>query len=331
MNVEHMTMNHTHAESSERKAPDLRQVDLNLLVAFDALAEERSVTGAAAKLGITQSAMSHTLKRLRVLFEDPLFVRTRGEFQPTPRAEELVVPLRSSMVDLTHLLSGPSRFDARTSKRIFKFTSPDLLDLLLLPLLYKKLLKQAPQSGLNLVPMPERAADLLETGELDLALLPALLKSDAPFGPSAASHLMQRRVHRDSFRAYVRKGHALATRRSLSLSRFVSLEHLLVSPTGKGPGLVDDYLKEQGLARRVSLRVATHSSALQMLAHSDLILTAPSSLTRLPDFKKRFVSFAVPLPLPEHTLNIVWHPRYTHEPGHRWFRDTIANVMKEWG
>ena len=118
---------------------DLHRIDLNLLVALDALTRERSVTKAAERAGVTQSAMSHTLRRLRELFDDPLLVRGRGGMVLTPRAEALTVPLRSGLVSLARTLAEPEAFDPAHASRTFRIVSPDLFDALVLPTLLQRL------------------------------------------------------------------------------------------------------------------------------------------------------------------------------------------------
>ena len=149
---------------------DLVGVDLNLFVAFDALARERSVTLAARRLGVTQSAMSHTLRRLRELLGDPLLVRGQGGMVLTPRAEALVVPLRSSLVALGRTLTESTQFDPKTAERTFRLATPDLFDVLAIPPLLHRIRKEAPNVDLHVVPVQRRRlADELETGDVDLA------------------------------------------------------------------------------------------------------------------------------------------------------------------
>jgi len=156
--------------SSTHTAAGLHRVDLNLLVALDALTRERSVTKAAERAGVTQSAMSHTLRRLRELFGDPLLVRGRGGMVLTPRAEALAVPLRSGLVSLARTLAEPQPFAPEQASRTFRIVSPDLFDALVLPTLFQRLGQQAPSIDLAVVPMPKRLTDSLETGDVDLAI-----------------------------------------------------------------------------------------------------------------------------------------------------------------
>lgn len=304
----------------------LRGADLNLLVALDALARQKSVTRAAKELGITQSAMSHTLNRIRALLEDEVVHRTSDGMVLTARAEAMVLPLRALLEDASRLLAEPDGFEPETSTRTFRFSAPDLVELLLLPELLQRLGNEAPGIDLAMVPMPARPEEALQTGELDLAILPGLVDSDAPFGPSAAPELQRLLLLRDGFSVFSSKNHPLAKKRRLTLKQLVSSPHLLVSPTGTGPGPLDAFLDKAGEARRVGLRVPSFASALTVLPTSNLLLLGPTSLQRVPS-ASALAQYVPPLDLPEHTVNLVWHPRLSAEPAQRWFRDLIHSTM----
>ena len=321
-----MTWFHT-GMSVTHTADNLHRIDLNLLVALDALARERSVTKAAKRTGVTQSAMSHTLRRLRELFDDPLLVRGRGGMVLTPRAEALAVPLRSGLVSLARTLAEPAAFEPEHASRTFRIVSPDLFDALFLPALLKRLGHQAPSVDLAVVPTPKRLSDSLETGDIDLAIYPVLLDPQ-PFdlGTQVDAELQSRTLFRDSFRCFVRNDHlALTGRRKLTLKTYTRLNHILVSPGGEGPGLVDRILQTQGLKRRIALRVPHFATALEVIAQSDLVLTAPSSLSRC-STASTLASRPAPLDIPEHAITMIWHPRFTEDPAHRWLRDRMIDV-----
>jgi len=311
-------------------ADDLHRIDLNLLVALDALARERNVTKAAERAGVSQSAMSHTLRRLRELFDDPLLVRGRGGMVLTPRAEALAVPLRSGLVSLARTLAEPPAFEPERASRTFRIVSPDLFDALVLPTLLRRLGREAPSVDLAVVPMPKRLSDSLETGDVDLAIYPVLLDPQ-PFelDTQVDAELQSRTLFRDSFRCFVRNDHpALAGRRKLTLNAYTRLNHVLVSPGGDGPGVVDRVLDARGLQRRIALRVPHFATALEVIAQSDLVLTAPSSLSRC-STASTLASRPAPLDIPEHAITMIWHPRFTEDPAHRWLRDVMVDVTAE--
>lgn len=322
---------------------ELAGVDLNLLVAFDALARELNVTRAAQHVGVTQSAMSHALRRLRELFGDPLLVRGRGGMVLTPRADALVVPLRSGLMTIARALASPSTFDPRSARRGFRIASPDLFDVLVIPPLLERIRQEAPGIDIGVLPVDERRlADQLETGEVDTAVVPQV--DDPRFQPRtlSAPGLLRRTLFRDRFvclmradhpvlRGEVHRGHrkpktgkrrSPAQPKTLTLETYAELSHVLCSPPGMGPGLVDELLAECGRERRVALRIPAFHSALMIVARSDLILTAPAGLAKLAD--DSVVALPAPIPLPTHSINLVWHERFTKDPGHEWLRALLA-------
>jgi len=312
----------------------LAGVDLNLLVAFDALARECSVTKAAARVGLTQSAMSHALRRLRDLLDDPLLVRGRGGMVLTARAEALAIPLRSGLVTVHRALSEPPQFDPSTARRAFRMTSPDLFDVLVLPSMLERIRADAP--GVDLTVMTVAAANIaesLQTGELDVAVLPRFHEPDSAPSSSAAG-LVRRTLFRDRLVCLVRADHlALQTprgvrRKKLSLPAYLKLSHAMVSPTGTGGGPVDRALAREGAQRRIGLRLPSFSAALAIVARSDLALTGPAGLARLAPADPEIAVFAPPLPVPEHSIDLVWHERFTNDPGHAWLRDLMAEAAQ---
>lgn len=321
----YIDMNDVHDAS--RAIPDLHTVDLNLLVALDALARERSVTKAAERAGVTQSAMSHTLRRLRELFDDPLLVRGRGGMLLTPRAEALTVPLRSGLVSLARALAEPESFDPSRAQRTFRIVSPDLFDALVLPSLLQRVAQQAPSVDLAVVPTPRRLADSLETGDVDLAIHPVLLDPH-PFdlGVQVDPELQSRTLFRDSFLCFARSKHpSFAAKRRLTIKTYAELDHILVSPGGEGPGVVDRVLHQEGLDRRIALRVPHFATALEVLARSDLVLTAPASLGKCSGAAV-LASRPAPMAIPEHAITMLWHPRFTEDPAQRWLRALMREV-----
>ncbi len=175
--------------------------------------------------------------------------------------------------------------------------------------------------------MPKRLSDSLETGDVDLAIYPVLLDPE-PFdlGTQVDAELQSRTLFRDSFRCFVRSDHpAITGRRKLTLKTFTRLNHILVSPGGEGPGLVDRILHARGLERRIALRVPHFATALEVIAQSDLVLTAPSSLSRC-STASTLASRPAPLEIPEHAITMIWHPRFTEDPAHRWLRELMINV-----
>ena len=180
-----------------------------------------------------------------------------------------------------------------------------------------------------MVPTPARLSEALETGEVDLAIYPVLLDSK-PFdlGEQLDPELQRRTLFRDEFRCFHRAGHPAFEGRRLTLKAFAGLDHILVSPGGEGPGLVDRALAEQGKTRRIALRVPHFATALEVVAGSDLVLTGPLSLAKCPAAVS-LVSRPSPVKVPPHAITMVWHPRFTEDPAHRWLRSLMLDVTAE--
>ncbi|MCH9687397.1 MAG: LysR family transcriptional regulator [Deltaproteobacteria bacterium] len=336
-------MSDSHSGSSAvASAEALHGIDLNLVVAFDALARERSVTRAAHRAGVTQSAMSHTLRKLRELLGDPLLVRGKGGMVLTPRAEALIVPLRSGLVTLSRALLSSQDFEPATVRRGFRIVSPDLFDVLALPGLLERLRRRAPGVDLTMRVLPASHVlhDQLETGDVDIAIVGVPRGAAAEPPSSGAGGIRQRVLLTDGLSCFLRADHpALGKRREdnktgpkakpLSLASYLGLSHALVSPMGEGQGMVDRILANEGLQRRIALRVPHFYSAPAIIARSDLVLTAPTALRSLLPPGTPLVVLPPPLPLPEHAIVMIWHERFSEDPGHRWLRGEIAEVSAE--
>lgn len=328
----HRGMSVIHDLSTYRPAaPErLAGVDLNLLVSLDALLSERHVTRAARRLGVTQSAMSHTLRRLRDLFEDPLLVRAPGGMVPTPRAEALSLTVRTGLATLGVALFEPATFDAATSTRRFRLATPDLFDAVALAPLLQQLGQTAPGVDLTAVSISRGGVwEGLASGELDVAVMPKLdgPNSTAPlWTEDCPEGLQTRTLFRDEFVVFLRQGHpALGADQGIDLERYAAARHLMVSPTGEGHGLVDDLLATAGLSRRVALRIPHFTSAPAIVATSDLVLTGPQALGALMAYLP-CVSVPPPMAIPGHRVVMFWHERMTQDPGHRWLREALAGL-----
>src|SRR5258706_9294120 len=220
--------------------------DLNLLLALDALLSERSVTRASARIGITQSAASHALARLRKLTGDELLVRGKGGMVPTLRSEAMAAPLRRAIEGIRRTLSPPPAFAPKTARlRAFIGTS-DYAELVLLPGVMARLGREAPGVELRVVALRDEPGSDLASGKLDVVLMPPLAGG---VGPS----IRPRQILEERFVCVTRREHPLAKKNALTLSRFAGASHALISPWGMEGGIVDDALARLGLERRVTL------------------------------------------------------------------------------
>jgi DNA-binding transcriptional LysR family regulator len=292
--------------------------DLNLLLALDALLAERNVTRAATRIGLTQSAASHALARLRKLTGDELLVRGRGGMVPTMRAEAMRAPLRRALEDLAGTLSPPPAFDPKTARvRIFIGTS-DYAELVLLPGIMARLAREAPGVELRVLALGGDPFAELSSGKLDLAIMPA--------PADEAPGIRGRRILRDRFVCIARRGHPLADRKSLTIARFVAASHALISPWGMEGGLVDDALARLGLQRRVAVAVPHFLVAPHIVASSDLLLTVAERIAEVLVKPLRLAVLSPPaeLGLTGFTVSTFWHERTHDDPARRWLRDVIV-------
>lgn len=244
---------------------DLHGVDLNLMVAFDALMRERSVTKAGVRVGRTQPAMSAALARLRHLFKDELFIRCVSGLRPTPRAIELAVPISSALGQLKQTLEFTQSFEPSESTVTFTLGVSDHPACVVLPRLLRRLGIAAPGITLRVRALSARdhAVEMLDTGEVDTAV--GVVTATTPRIHTAA-------MFTERFVCVLRHAHPVKTQR-LTLQVFLALHHLLVSPEGDGVGHVDVQLGQLGKKRKIALQLPQMYAAPAILTATDLIST----------------------------------------------------------
>ncbi len=298
---------------------NLAGVDLNLLVALDALLAERHVTRAARRLGLSQPATSHALARLRALLGDPLLVRgAGGALVATARAEALVPRLRQALDAVRAALQGDPPFDPATARASFRISTGDYAELVLLPALMRRIAREAPGVDLWVVTSADEAA-ALASGSIDCLLAPR--RAGTTPGPGT----YQRPLFTETFTCLVRRGHPAAAQR-LTLARYAALDHLLIAPRGTPGSFVDDALAERGKQRRVALAVPHFLVAPHVVATTDLILTVASRVAAAVAGPLDLVTVPPPVELPGFAMALYWHERRHHDPAQRWLRGLIAEV-----
>ncbi len=298
--------------------------DLNLLVSLALLAEERSVTATARRVGVSQSAMSHQLKRLREHFDDSLFVTSPDGLVPTPRLEALIGPLRAALAGVGAALREGAPFDPSTSTARFVVAGSDLHELVGMPRLLARLAREAPMVRIALVRRSANVVDQLARGRVHLAVAPAA--GVIPGVGLDHPQLQQRRLRVDGFRVLVREGHPRIKKR-LTLKAYLEVGHILVSPAGGEGSVVDSVLARRGERRHVRAQVSHFAPAPFLVARSDLILTCPTGLADAATELAPVRSFAPPIALPETPVHSYWHERFQHDPAHRWLRDFVAREI----
>lgn len=310
-----MTTRHARRKGRPRgSAAPAMSLDLAPLLA--AILRERSVTRAAERVGMSQSALSHVLAKLRDVLGDPLLVRTSRGAALTPRAEALAEPLARALAELERLLTNVEADPARLDRR-FVIAAPDYVAWVLLPGLFAEVSREAPAVDLELRPLdPRTVSQQLETGEVDLAIGGV---------QDAAPDLIRRSLFRESFSCLVRKGHP-ATRGRFTLARYLAYPHALVGLRTGVPGLVDLALEALGQRRRVAVRLPYFLLAPVIVARSDLVLTVPHHLAAHLSKLHGLEVLAPPLDLPTTEIVATWHVRVAADPAHQWFRELVTRV-----
>lgn len=297
---------------------DLKDMDLNLLVVFNQLLSERSVTATADKLGLSQPAVSNSLARLRKLLGDDLFVRTAQGMERTAFADQLAEPVSYALGMLHGAINQRYVFDPLASNRSFRIGMSDVGEIFFLPTLMDLLDKTAPRISLTTVRNTAvNLKDEMESGRVDLAL--GLL-------PQLKGGYFQRRLFMQRYVCMFRKGHAL-DKKKLSVAAFSAADHVGVMSPGTGHSQVDDMLKRNGVQRRVRLTVPHFVAVGHILQSTDLIATVPERFAQKMAKPFDLVYLAHPAQLPETPISLFWHARYHKDPANQWLRSLIFDAF----
>jgi DNA-binding transcriptional LysR family regulator len=292
-------------------------LDLNLLKVFDALLRERSVTRAAAAVGLSQPAASHALARLRELFSDELFVRLPHGMEPTPRALELGELVVGALGQVRRALDLSQGFDAVTTTRQFAVGMVEHAQIALAPLLSEHFAQQAPNASLQVLPIDfTNLLDRLDGNRVTMAL--GNLREPTP-------QYRRQLVYQDSMAVLARRDDALAER-PLTAEGYATARHLLVTPAGRTPGNIDSVLLGRNLKRRVVLTLASYLAVPQALSRAHLLVSLPRMVGEyLAQLDSNLVVLDLPFERPV-DLNLFWHPRHDGDPAERWLRQTLVDI-----
>jgi DNA-binding transcriptional LysR family regulator len=298
--------------------------DMNLLAALDALLAEGSVTGAARRLGLSPSAMSRTLTRLRSATGDPLLVRAGRGLVPTPYAAELRERVHALSRDVLAVLRPHvSQLDIASLERTFTIRANEGFVAALSASLVAAINEAAPRVRLRFAPKPEKDARPLREGQIDLEI--GVLGAFAP-------EVRTLSLFRDRFVGVARIGHPLLSDANISPESYAACGHVVASRKGKFTGPVDAALEAVGLQRTVSVVVPGFPDAMRIARHSDLVALVPHSClgNGLEDQAATagLQSFELPVRTPEIVISAMWHPRMDADPAHRWLRDTVFSVCR---
>lgn len=301
-----------------KNAINLRSVDLNLLVFFDALMSERHVTRAADKVAISQPAMSNALSRLRVVFKDELFVRTAQGMEPTPRALELGDHVHAILQQTARLLTSDIQFDPASTQRDFSVRMSDLVGILILPRLMARLRQEGPGVSLDTVHLsPEQTIEALETDRLDVAVSMELHHTSA---------IRSEKLFNDRMVCVMGAEHPLAAGK-LTLKQFLAYSHLRVSMSPTDIRFVDSVLAGKGLQRKIALNVTHWLLVAQILKETDLVaVMSEHAAQRIGE--SGLVIRPLPFSTPSFSWQLYWHRRYEHSRAHQWLRKQFHEAAK---
>lgn len=294
---------------------NLRSVDLNLLVALDALLSERHVTRASERVGLSQPAMSNALNRLRRMFGDELLVRTATGMKATPRAAELLEPLRQLLRQVERVLESDSGFDPATSARTFTVRMSDILACLILPPLIARTPRSG-QLGFNMLHLPPAATvDGLERDEIDIAI---------SMGLDHSSSIRAEQLLTDRMVCIMRTAHPIAGRR-FCFENFIAQQHLKISMSPADMRFVDDVLAELGHQRKIALNVPHWLIVPHVLKQTDLLAVMPAQLAAaVMDDGLRM--HELPFKSAPFDWMMYWHRRHDQSNANIWLREQVRQV-----
>jgi DNA-binding transcriptional LysR family regulator len=305
-----------HHETQGRAAMSWNAFDLNLLVVFNAVAQERNFTRAGQRLGLSQPAVSHALARLRYVLKDELFVRTPEGMLPTPRAERMAGPVRAALREL-QVTVEPDEFDASETSRSYTIAANNYAARAVIPALARRMAKLAPSIVLEVRPIgPLHVLDQLDAGEVELALT-TLTEGGDRF---KCVGLLD-----DEYVAILSRDNPLTAEPELSIETFAALPHITITSSSDDTHFIDDALADRGLARLVSAKVPLHSLIL-MLIGSEALAVVPRRVAVDLVAICPLIMRPLPFPSPAVSLSMIWHRRLDNHPAHRWLRGTLRAV-----
>lgn len=295
------------------------RLDLNLLQVLEAIHDEGGVTRAAERLNLSQSAISHSLARLRLLFGDPLFARDGRRLAATPLMRSLIGPLRQGLQSLDLLVANAGRFDPETAEAQYTISLRDPTETLMLPAIMSRIAKKTRRVDLRTVQVRRRNVETaLANGTVSLAIDIALPLSD---------NVRRQKLAADRLVVVARRGHP-ALRHGLTLETYLTQQHVMVTSRRQGPGLEDVELSKRGLKRHVRLRCRNYLAALRAVAETDLMLTMAERYATILTPGLRSQTVPVPFRTPTLDLYLYWHASADGDAANRWLRGLVCGAFK---
>lgn len=299
---------------------EAKDIDLNLLVVFQEVFQERQISSVARKLNLSQPAVSNALARLRKTFNDELFVRTSLGMQPTPLAQQLADPVAAALGTITKALNQQERFDGPSSQRRFTIAMTDVGEMYFMPTLVEYCQQHAPQ--IQIATVRASSVDLMaemETGRVDLAL--------GAFDEVSGA-LYHRRLFQQDYVCLHRQHHSLL-RDEINLKAFLNAEHLIVSTKESPYDKINLALEKAGISASANFTVPHFSAVPYVLSHTDLVAIVPQKLAATAAQHFRLAYSKVPLKLPPLQTNIFWHRRFAQDEGNQWMRQRLVDLFAD--
>lgn len=299
----------------------MNDLDLNLLIVMDAMLREHNVSKAAERIGLTQSAMSHALNRLRQYFDDPLFVKTGQAMEPTPKAIALQAVVVDVMGAVRQRILSEAHFDPATAKREFTLCVTDMGEIVFAPVILRLIRQLAPRCTIRTMQVTaEKIEGLLANGEADLAIGTYRMAPESLYKQRLFMHGFSTLVHAKS-----------KIKKRISLKEFEKTPQIVVTMSGRSSVAFDSVLEEKGIKRQIVMKTP-HFLIVPLLIEQqpDLIATVPTELANV--YSRHGVVRAVspPLELPSYAISQYWHPLFHHEPSIIWLRDLIKKTFESY-
>ncbi|WP_193197470.1 LysR family transcriptional regulator [Nostoc sp. MG11] len=302
------------------KSIDLTSIDLNLLVTFEAIFEERSVTKAANRLYLGQPAMSAALRRLRVLFQDELFIRIGREMQPTAKATEIASAISTALQQIRQILESSQTFDPATSQHTFAIGSSDYTSYVVMPKLLEICRQNAPGINFRLIGFDkDRIGELLEQREIDVALG---VFQEPP------RQTMQVRLFSEHFVGISRHEHPLITQDAFTAETFAALPHVLFTLRRDEVGELDKVLAQDNLQRRIVLTTPHLLILPAIISSSDLVTAIPSRLAKPFACQGSLTIFELPVQTEPWMISMLWSKLADQDQANRWLRHILKSVCE---
>ncbi|MEN3278407.1 MAG: hypothetical protein V7631_4197 [Massilia sp.] len=297
----------------------MAKFDLEWLLVFDGIFTSRSVSRTAERLGLAQATVSIALNKLRLHFNDKLFIRTSHGMEPTPRAQALHPQLAGVLASLESARLAPAEFIPLEAKRAFRLCMTDISEIVLLPRLMNYLRRLAPKVSVVAEKITPESPKRLESGEVDMGI---------GFMPHLEAGFYQKTLFSQNFVCLAAKNHP-RIRGELTKQAFLAEAHILVTTSGTGHSIVDKTLAMQGVHRNVVLHLSSFLGVARVVAETELLVIVPKMLGITIQAQEQVQVLGLPFDMPSYAVKQHWHDRFHAEPSNIWLRRTVADLFQD--